>query len=470
MKLKRTSGIIIPKVHPEYEYIEKDLNRVIYTFTGDTERMIFYKDLGDSILIPRNYPLKDDVEDLSEEGQDINITSNIVPRNERQKKAIRFLVDNNTGVLSSEPASGKTVMAIDAISKINKKAIIFAHKTKLLEQWEKSFLEFTNLSKDDIGRLSTNNYEESLKKKIILCTPHVISIAVKNDKTDFLYALRNSGIGIMIVDEVHVGIGPSEFSKASLHLNCRRNYGLSATPCRKDGNGDIIKFHVGDVKYIEPGKDELINPKIFLIYFNFGVYSRYRKYLEWGGKFSVGRYYKQMYKSEKYNEVVSKLIKKCYDGGRNTIVLGMRISSLLELAKRCGVPKEDIGFFVPTSSSEDRLTVSDTDNLDTAFLTKKVVFSTYNAGRDGNNREDLDCLVHATPSSNVEQSVGRIQRPLSNKPTPVVMDLVDIEGPSINSYKDKTKKVKWFVKALEKRVEVYERKNWEMEIIKLGGN
>lgn len=466
--LERTSGIVIPKSHSEYTIIEKDLNRIIYGFNGQISKVLYYEDLGDSILIPRRYPIID-VIDNSYAGDDIDIEADISPRNNRQKKSINFLLNNHTGVLSLEPASGKTVISIAAISKIKKRTIIFAHKTKLLEQWKSEILKFTNLEEDDIGKLSTRNFKKILKKKIILCTEHVIPIAIKNDKKEFLEALENSGIGIMIVDEVHVGIGPETFSMSSLHINCKRTFGLSATPTRGDGNDDIIKYHLGEVTYIEPEKNELLKPKIFLVYFNFGIYSRYRKYLTWGGNFSTSRYLKQMFKVDRYNDVTSKLIKKCYDGNRITLVLGNRINALLELAKKCGVPKRDVGIFVPGSSREQRLSVSNTDDLDIAFSTKKVVFATYKAGRDGNNREAIDCIIHSTPSSNVEQSIGRAQRPLLGKPQPIIIDLIDTEGPKRNSYKDKEKKVNWFLRVAEKRIEVYEKHKWDMEIVRLGG-
>lgn len=466
--LELKGGIILPKTDPRFDTIERDLNRIIYGFNGKISKVLFYKDLGSSILIPRRYPIPDII-DNSCNGEDIEIHADITPRNKRQKKAINFLLNNNTGVLSLEPASGKTVVTIAAISKIKKKTIIFAHKDKLLKQWKSEILNFTDLKEDDIGRLSTKNFKKVLNKKIILSTEHVIPIAIKNDKTEFMEALANSGIGMMVVDEVHVGIGPETFSMSSLHINCKRSFGLSATPSRGDGNDDIINYHLGEVTYIEPEEDELLKPKIFMIYFNFGIYNRYRKYLTWGGNFNVSRYLKQMFKVDRYNDITGKLIKKCYDGGRITMVLGNRINALLELAKSSGIPKEDIGIFIPGATSKERLSVSDTDDLDTAFFTKKVIFSTYKAGRDGNNRVDIDCVMHTTPSSNVEQSIGRAQRPMDGKPQPIVIDLVDTEGPKRKSYKDETKEVNWFLRAAEKRIEVYEKHNWDMEIVRLGG-
>jgi len=242
---ERKSGIIVPKDHPDYDIIEKDLNRIIYGFNGSVSKVLFYEDLGDSILIPRRYPVGDNITDNSNYGDDIDICANITPRNRRQKRAIKLLSNNDTGILSLEPGSGKTVISIAAMSKIKKRTIIFAHKTKLLEQWKSEIIKFTNLEKDDIGKLSTLNYKKILKKKVILCTEHVIPIAIKNEKKEFLDVLDNSGIGLMIIDEVHVGVGPETFSMSSLHINCRRTFGLSATPTRGDGNEDIIKYSGG---------------------------------------------------------------------------------------------------------------------------------------------------------------------------------------------------------------------------------
>lgn len=459
---------MLPKTHPKYEQIEMNLNRVIQGYNGEFTRMLFYEDREDHIIIPRYYPIDDDIEDLTIDGEEINIKSNILPRNTRQEKAIEFLVNNNTGILQLEPSSGKTVISIDAICKINRKAIIFAHKKKLLEQWKKAFLDFTDIKEEYIGKLSTSNFNKIFDKKIILCTPHVISIAVKKNKINFLKKLETSGIGIAIIDEVHVGLGPEEFSKAFLHLNCKRTFGLSATPTRHDGNDDIIKYHVGDITYFKPTEYEIIKPKIYMLYFPFGVYKRYKKYLNWGGRFSTTRYFKQMYKVDNYINTVVHVINKCFDEGRTTLILGVRISLLLKLAENCKASKKDIGLFAPTSTEKDRLSVSDTSDLDIAFMNKRLVFSTFQGGRDGNNREDFDCLIHLTPSSNVEQSIGRIQRIMEGKKRPVVFDLVDTEGPSRRSYNDKTIMVNWFIQSAEKRKEVFESKGWEVKEIRLG--
>jgi len=465
--LKRSSGIELPKDHPRFIDVELDLNRLVRGWDDHVTRMKFYEEKKNKILIPRFYPIKELIKDNVDIGEDILIESNITPRNERQKKSIEFLVNNKEGILQLEPGTGKTVVSIATISIIKKKTIIFVHKDKLLEQWKKEIIDHTSLTEEDISRLSITTYEDDLKKPIILSTVQTVlsGIHSKTKSSLFIKALKNSGIGQMFLDECHTTVGPEKFSQVSLLMKCARVHGLSATPCRSDGNDDIIKWHLGEVTYFSPGKEELLSPKIYQIYFPFGIYSKFKGYLSWGGKFHLSRYHKQMIKSEKYIRTVSKTIKRLYDEKRTILVLGTRVNVLLELSRKSHIPNYDIGIFIPGSTKKERLSVSDTDCLDEAFQNKRVVFSTYAAARDGNNRPSLDCLVMSTPTTNVEQATGRICRVLEGKKNPIVVDFIDVEGPSVN-IKDGGK-ANWFVRNALIRRAKYVEKNWDIKTIKL---
>ena len=497
----RTSGIAFPKNNPNYDRIELDLNRTIRDWTGNMSKMKFYEDMGDHLLIPRFYTISEPTINQTIDGEDIKIKSNIVPRNERQKLSIEFLCNNSHGILRLEPGSGKTVVSIDALTKIGKKAIIFVHKDKLLEQWKKEILLHTDAREEDISRLSTTSYREDLKKPIILSTIQAVisiykSTTTEEKRKDFIDALQNSNIGVAIFDECHVTTGPEVFTKVSLLMNCSRVFGLSATPTRLDGNEDIIKYHLGEVTYFEPEKSELMPVKIYMVYFPFGCYSKYRKYLTWGGGFELSRYHKQLSKSDTYMDITTKLIHKVYNKNRIILALGTRVDCLLGLAERCKFPKEDVGIFIPSTQVSKNLDknlsraktdgnkklidkikneinlkqmvekVSDTCDLDIAFYEKKVVFSTYLASRDGNNRKDLDCLIMTTPTSNVEQAVGRIQRELEGKMNPLVLDLVDTEGPMVKMAGVDCM-IPWFIRNSIKREEAYKKLGWKIEKIKL---
>jgi superfamily II DNA or RNA helicase len=473
MSVTLNSGLLIPKDHPEYEVIKKDLTRNILGWNGDNETFKFFVELKNKILIPRFYPVNDKIIDKRPEGEDIDIESFVTPRNDRQKSYIKSFLEKDSGVIKAEPGTGKTVMSCAAIGLLKKKSIILVHKNSLLNQWKESLINFTSLEEDDIGILSTNKYKKEINKPVIICTPHIIAYAVKNKKNEFLKSISNANFGIMIVDECHIGVGPEKFSLASISINAKRIYGLSATPSRTDNN-DIIHFHLGEIIKFNADKEELIIPKIFQIHIPFGIYTGKKiKYLRWGGNFQLTRYFQQMKNAKNYNKKVSRWINDAYENGRTVLVLGNQIKPLLELCKECKLPKEHVGIFIPGAMDKKKYPLkhiaelTDTRDLKEAFHNKAVVFSTYQAARDGNNREDLDCLIMYCPTNNIEQAAGRILRKKENKKKPIVLDLVDTQGPLMPDLFTKGKKVPWFIRSSQKRMKEYKRLGWEVEVKKL---
>lgn len=470
--LTRTSGIILSSDHPQFESAKEAL-----TYKGtswdDTPFSydLFEKINENEIKIPRFYPVQGEVDDDTEIGDKINIKSSIVPRNDRQKKSIKFLTSSNHGILKLEPGTGKTVIAIDSITKIGRKVIIFVHKDSLRKNWKEEFLKHTNAVDDDIAFLNTKKPKEHFDKPIIISTVQGFISGLK--KEDFKSELRNAKIGTCFFDECHATIGPEKFSNASMNLNARRIFGLSATPVRFDMQ-KILKWHLGEVKYFTPEDDELIRPIVHMCHFNFGVYAgKTKNYIMWGGKFQYSRYYKQMASKDAYMKKVSAVIRNAYlKLNRKILVLGSSVVSLIALAESCKFPKESIGIFIPSATEKQKLSVSDITDIYEAFQTKDVVFSTYGACRDGNNRPELDCLVMMTPTGNVEQAGGRVLRYLKDKPQPIIIDLVDLEGPLVwafneTDYKDYSKKVPQFVKSAQKRVAIYDELGWDYKIRKL---
>ena len=73
--LNRGSGIFLPFNHKMFDAVISDLDRMVRQWTGDYERMLFYTDVDGGILIPRFYPIGEDVVDLSSHGDDIKIES-----------------------------------------------------------------------------------------------------------------------------------------------------------------------------------------------------------------------------------------------------------------------------------------------------------------------------------------------------------------------------------------------------------
>jgi superfamily II DNA or RNA helicase len=56
----------------------------------------------------------------------------------------------------------------------------------------------------------------------------------------------------------------------------------------------------------------------------------------------------------------------------------------------------------------------------------QYIGATFKMAEEGLDIPSLDTLILATPKSDVEQAVGRIQRPCAGKKNPVVLDVVDV--------------------------------------------
>ena len=107
-------------------------------------------------------------------GQDIKINHNIKLRDDLQRNIVKYMLENKNGIIQANPGSGKTVISIYVIATLKKKAFILIHRDSLADQWigdsEKGFLAYTDIDKNEIGRLSSHNFKEVLKKSIIVCT------------------------------------------------------------------------------------------------------------------------------------------------------------------------------------------------------------------------------------------------------------------------------------------------------------
>ena len=68
------------------------------------------------------------------------------------------------------------------------------------------------------------------------------------------------------------------------------------------------------------------------------------------------------------------------------------------------------------------------------------------------------------PTANIEQSIGRILRTLDGKRQPIVLDLIDIQGPMYNI---DGKMIPYFVRSSRKRYNFYKEKDWIVKEIVL---
>ncbi len=451
MKFERLSSIRIPRNYENdvfYKIIKNFLTRRTKNYNSDTYTTnIFYIETEKYLHIPRYFPIHDfvkcKVENIQNIGEDISIESNIIPRNDLQKNAITYMLENECGLIELQPGVGKTVISIKVISDLKKKTIIFTHRDSLVHQWKNRLLEFTNLNEDDISVLTSKSFKKDLEKPIIISTVQTFLSLIKRKYEEFVISLYKANIGISISDEVHTSVGAPTFSECSLYIPSLRNYGLSATPYRSDGNSDIINFHLGET-FSENDSSGTMKCKIYFILFKCGVdLPNKKRYFYFAGTFQKSRYLNGIAKSKILIDLCTQILKRTYSDNRNIILVSERIKFLDEMMKIEDILEEDKGKFIAGSKNE--------------ILKKKIVFSTPGKIRDGVDIPEKDCLIMTSPISNISQIAGRVTRIYKDKKMPIIFDMVDIGSPPIR-------------KTMLKRNDFYNDKGWEVKYILIGDN
>lgn len=450
--LTRTSGICIPRKYENeefYQLIKNDLTRHSKDYQKSTFTTNYYFLEGTNILkVPRYYPIEKycsdcDIVDNINSGQDIKINHNITLRDDLQKNIVKYFLTNSNGIIQANPGSGKTIVSVCAVATLKKKTFILVHRDSLVEQWigpgtpdkPQGFLAFTDIDKDQIGRLSSHNFKDVLKKSIIVCTDQTFISILRRNREEFLIELNNANIGVLIGDEVHTTIGAPTFAECSLHIPAAKSFGLSATPKRWDGNLDIIKFHLGEI-FVPEGISSTMDTRVTVLLFDFGFLPKSYRYLYWDGFFQKSRYSTILKNSKLFMSVALSLLNKFTNDNRQILFIGERIKLLELLKEKCS--GTDKGLFIAGSDLKE--------------IEKQITFSTPNKSRDGVDYVSKDCLIMSSPIGNIEQMSGRVLRIKEGKAQPIVIDIVDIG-------------VKAIRETFFSRLDFYKSKNWTIQFV-----
>ncbi|MCK5612626.1 DEAD/DEAH box helicase family protein [Candidatus Pacearchaeota archaeon] len=452
LKFNRRAGIAIPREYENevfYTRIRDHLFRRVQNFnTPDFTIMKFYLETKKFLTVPRFFPVESYVNckiiDNSHDGEEIDFTHNISPRDKTQQETMDFMLQNSQGIIQLSPGMGKTIISIHTIAQRKRKTFILVHRKSLDAQWEERFLQFTSLKKSDIAQMTSANFEECLKRPIIICTTQTFISLLKRKRMEWLIALNEANIGIFIGDEVHTSVGAPTFSECSIHLPAKNIYGLSATPYRWDGNTDIIEYHLGEL-FVRKDDSSTMKPDVTILMFDYGVdIPRRYKYLYWENRFQRSRYLNLIKKSTIFNKVCQALLEKFSVEERNVFYISERINLLEEMEKYITeVVTDDVEKFISGSTLE--------------ALQSRFTLSTPGKVRDGIDAPWKDCCILTSPIKNIDQMTGRITRQKKGKKTPIVIDMVDIGCAQIAN-------------TMYGRLEHYTNKKWNVKFIIINQN
>jgi superfamily II DNA or RNA helicase len=329
-----------------------------------------------------------------------------------QEKAVAQICDafesgDLGGILCAGCGWGKTVATLALIARLNVPTLITVHKGFLMRQWLERIARF--LPKALVGVVQQDRCEFKGRHIVVAMNDSLIA-------RDYGACFRNH-FGLIISDEVH-RIGAPTWSQIPPRFPARWRLGLSATPRRKDGAEDVFWHHIGPILYT--GRTQRLKPVIKRVHTGF--------VLPKGDKINQGLLKKTillkfLVQNKKRNMIIVNQIQQAARSGRKILVLSERLDQHLrvldDLLRKTWEPEwgilPTIGYYIGGMKDGDYEKAEEA----------QVIFATAQLVQEALDIPPLDTLILATPISDVEQAVGRIQRPYPGKKEPIVVDIRD---------------------------------------------
>lgn len=365
---------------------------------------------------------------------DIEFSGNVM---DKQKEPIDAFLNAASdplrmgGILQLPPGFGKTVMALYIISKLRVKTLIIVHKEFLMNQWKERIAQY--LPNCSVGIIKQNKVQ--VDNNIVIAS--LQSLCMRSyDEDNF------KDFGFLIIDECH-HVGAQVFSKALFKVNFKYTLGLSATVNRKDGLTKVFKWFLGDILY-KIAKKENIPCIVKQIIIN-DTDEQYRKeYTLFNGKVNIAKMITNISSYiPRTLEIVNQIkaiLEENTQNNRKLLVLSDRKQHLIDIGSY--FEKEQYGFYMGGMKEIE---------LEKSKL-KQIILGTFNMISEGFDLPSLDTLILASPKSDVEQSIGRIQRKhviTENDNIPLVIDIID--------------NFSLFEKQANKRKNFYKKMKYEMD-------
>lgn len=375
------------------------------------ESFPLYRESPQKMYLPRHFgvehfgdvtenklPLGDDIHlDFAGELREYQV--NIV------NKYVKAVGDSGGGLLDVDPGKGKTVMALNIISKLKKKALVIVHKSFLLNQWIERIQQF--LPEARVGKIQGKIID--IEGKDI-----VIGMLQSLSQKDYPEDLFDS-FGISIYDETH-HLGAEVFSKSM--MKCMTNYtlGLSGTMQRKDGLTKVFKMFLGNIIHKE--KSNTSEHEVIVRAINYKVDDdefNEMKY-DYRGNPLYSTMISKLCNFNRRSEFIIDVLKNELDrnNDQQIMILAHNKSLITYLYK--AVEHRNVGTvgYYIGGMKEEQLKESEG---------KKIIIATYAMASEGLDIKTLTTLIMASPKTDVCQSVGRILR--TKHTTPLVIDIID---------------------------------------------
>ncbi len=416
--------VFVPKTELKTGLREAKLRLTVCSKYEDKSAVALYKETPTYFGMPRYY--FSDVQSIATEvinreslGSPIEFgikENESHPRWGQQQRAVlkwhNVIEKGGTGALLIAPTGwGKTVCLLKLIREVGVTTLVIVPKTDLVSQWRDRILLHTTLNKSEVGIIQQDRCEFK-GKKIVIGMMHSLAFRKKKyPKEMYNY------FGCVVHDECHK-VGAEQLGKTSCLFPARYRLGASATPKRRDGMNDILRYQIAQF-VIGQTQDDMPKPRVIV-------------YKYWQ---SSGGIWKKGSRLQRQGQLISRLAtnldrtiavadytQRVYHSGRTCIVFSDRLAQLDNvrdlLANRFRVPAGVIGKYVGGATEQQRINMANRC---------EILLATYGAMDLGTDIPRMSSIVLGTPRGSIKQVVGRIRRILEGKARPVVIDIVDTQ-------------------------------------------
>lgn len=318
-----------------------------------------------------------------------------------------FEIDGNRRfVLADFTVTHNTVLALNIIAQLQKKAIIIVHKDFLANQWVERIQQF--LPGARVGRIQ-GPIIDIHDKDIVIAMLQSLSMK-EYSSTTF------ESFGLTVIDEVH-HISSEVFSNSLFKLVTKYMLGLSATMNRKDGTTHVFKMFLGDVvfKGTRDAGDRNVEVRGITYRVNDDEFNEVKT--DFRGNVAYSTMISKLCEYNRRSEFILQVLQDLLNDTENCkqiMILGQYKNILKYLHDAIQYRNmASVGYYV---GGMKEAALKETE-------TKRVVIATYAMAAEALDIKTLTTLIMATPKTDIEQSVGRILREKHAKP--IVVDIID---------------------------------------------
>ena len=414
-------------------YIKKELTVKPFTQNSIVESVPFpvYQESDKKIYVPRFWGLKvfgKPSKVKTTEGTSINIEFKGKLRKEpvNQEEIVDAYLNSlktqesnyssgGSCLIELKCGGGKTILALNILSKLKKKTIIFVQKTFLKNQWIERIEEFLPDAK--VGTIQGQIIDIENKDIVIAM---VQSISMKSYPESLF-----DEFGFAVYDEVH-HMSSEVFCNCLKKCNTYYSLGLSGTMNRKDGLTFVFKMYLGEICFKtkeDNGENNVLVKAIDYHVLDDDEYNEVERDFRGNIKHTtlISKVAKYEYRAD---FILNVMINELKINPKQQIILLSQTKNLLNYLYKLINLKNvtSVGYYVGGMKEKD---LKESES-------KQIILATFSMAAEALDIKSLTTLVLATPKSDIVQAVGRIMR--AEHSQPLIIDIIDQHDPLLNQF------------------------------------